>query len=429
MFQTRNLPVSDFIQITNAGVRIATFVEIRNALIERYKSVYGSDIDLSTGSADGIFVNDLTLIINNILQSMQTIVTNLNVNSASGAYLDILCALSNITRKSATYSNASIIVKNENSSATGDLGRVIFVDQAGTEWMSNENLSFEPNESKSVQVTCTEIGAIEAPAGWITQTLELSYLSVEQSVAANVGTNAESDASLRARRNQSTGATGTTVLDSLIGALRQINGIDDVKVYNNNTTSAETALDNTSILAHSIYVILRQNAGITIPDSTIGSLIYEKLTPGVRTNVSTDATTGIPKSYVYRPSLASGITLFNQNVYWKVAKPIAPEITINITAYDTFDESYFSNIATELFLYLNALQIGTTLQQNDVLLEAIYADPQYKGRATYTVTNVNITNAQNTDTYYNYANYSFSSGSPTPAGLRTYTLTLKGDTE
>ena len=62
-----NINIANLIQYTAVGVRVATFAEIRNAVIERYKSVYGSDIDLSTATADGVFVNDLSLIISNIL--------------------------------------------------------------------------------------------------------------------------------------------------------------------------------------------------------------------------------------------------------------------------------------------------------------------------------------------------------------------------
>ena len=65
MLQNNIVNIDEFIKLTNAGLKIATFTQVRAALIDRYKSIYGSDIDLSTGSADGIFVNDLALIINN----------------------------------------------------------------------------------------------------------------------------------------------------------------------------------------------------------------------------------------------------------------------------------------------------------------------------------------------------------------------------
>jgi hypothetical protein len=98
MLQDREVPIDQFIKITAGGIVIADYDQVQSALVKRYKEIYGSDIDLANTTADGVFVNDLALIINNILQSFKTLYSNLDVNTASGVYLDSLCRLSNITR-------------------------------------------------------------------------------------------------------------------------------------------------------------------------------------------------------------------------------------------------------------------------------------------------------------------------------------------
>ena len=90
MVQNYEVDITDFIKITSAGVKIADYVQVRAALIKRYRSIYGSDIDVSTASADGIYITNLALIINNILQSVKTMYSNLDVNTANGVYLDHL---------------------------------------------------------------------------------------------------------------------------------------------------------------------------------------------------------------------------------------------------------------------------------------------------------------------------------------------------
>ena len=67
---------------------------------------------------------------------------------------------------------------------------------------------------------------------------------------ADIGSPEESDTELRARRNQSGGAAGVTVLESLLGALLNVVGIEDVKIYNNNTNAATTSADETTVDAH-----------------------------------------------------------------------------------------------------------------------------------------------------------------------------------
>ena len=66
MLQNYDVDIQNFIKFTSSGVEVASFVQIRDALINKYKDVYGNDIDLSTGTADGVFINNMALMINNI---------------------------------------------------------------------------------------------------------------------------------------------------------------------------------------------------------------------------------------------------------------------------------------------------------------------------------------------------------------------------
>ena len=403
MFTNTDVDISEFVKITSAGVQIANFPQIRSALIDRYKSVYGSDIDLSTASADGIFINDLALIINNLCMSIQTFYANMDVDNASGVYLDALCKLANVTRKPATKSNASLQLINKGDAVYELTKGTIFVDKAGTEWIYNGStipLPANQTEATTITVECSITGPVKADAGWIDQTLLVSNIDVSQPISANIGSEEESDNDLRDRRNQSAGAQGTTVLDSLIGSLLQISGIDDVLIYNAAGT-AKKAADNTSIGAHSIYVILRQQAGVTIDDSIIGKLIYEKLTPGISTTptaVSSDA-----HSYKYIPEVfGSKVTTFDQFVYWKKATPIHNSITIEIIPLDYFSTDELPTVFENICSYLNTLPLSTQIDKQQLLIQAVYADPQFKSKATYTVKEVVATNLANPDTYFDY---------------------------
>lgn len=418
MLQNYNLTINDFIRMTASGVQVASFVQIRSALIDRYKSVYGQDIDLSTGTADGVFVNDVALIINNILQAMQTMYSNLDVNTASGVYLDVLCALSNVRRKGSTYSNTSLLVTNPTNVTSTEYENLTFVDQAGTEWYHPGKVQFNANETKQLMVICKEPGEIKAPAGWITQTLEVTYLTVKQENDANVGSNQETDAKLRARRTQSSGAAGVTVLESLVGALLNVSGIEDVEVYNNNGTSDITAADGTTVDAHSVYVIIRKQAGVTIDDATIGTIIHEKLTPGIH-SCDSSGTSGIAKNYTY-VSEVYGVTIAEsqQNVYWKEATPISPDIIITIDILDFFTSDEFDTIGPALIKYMNEVKLGQIATSTDLLIETVSADPGFRSRPTYTVHDVQVSDAQS-DTYYHYTTYT-----PKKVTDNRWTLTL-----
>ena len=397
--------ISNFITFTAGGLQIASFVEIREALIKRYKEVYGTDIDLSTGTADGVFVNDLALIINNILLTMETLYSNLDVRTATGTYLDTLCALANVTRKPATYSSTYLKVTNTAQAPTGLLNDLTFVDKSGVEWVAAEPVEIGAGETKSILAVCTEAGSVSAPAGWITKTLELTYLTVVQEKDADIGSPEESDTELRARRNQSGGAAGVTVLESLLGALLNVVGIEDVKIYNNNTNAAITSADETTVDAHSVYVVLRRDPAVIIEDSVIGNIIHGKLTPGIHT---CDSAKDTKKSFKYISSVEGiEITESEQNVYWKEAVPIAPKITINIKPYSFYTADENGSIGQTLIDYLNALPLSTVPTTNDLIIQTVYADPRFKGNATYAVNTVTFSQNTNPDTFFKYTKATF----------------------
>ena len=430
MPQNELVDIQEFLKFTSAGLKVASFVDIRASIIDRYKQAYGTDIDVSTGTADGVFINDLALIINNILQSVKTVYANLDVNTASGIYLDNLCALANVYRKQETASTASIEVTNSSNNVkeyTTSDGSIIFVDQAGTEWIYNitKNISFAIGETKTLEVVCQVKGPVSAPAGWIVQTISEEGLTVVQKTDASLGQTLETDAELKARRAQSSGSAGTSVLESLTSSLLNISGIEDVKIYNNDTDSTMTAKDTTSISAHSIYLVLRKASGITIDDSIIGSIIYEKMTPGIKTVASSGT---IAKEFTYIPTiLGSRVEVASDKCYWKDAQGVHPEIKVTITPISTFNlNAEKDSILESMVSYFNGLLIGNDITSNDCIVQASYADPQSGGRSTYipvSATVNGVTSYTNPDSYYDYK----VDKSTIALSGSNYIITLKGE--
>lgn len=405
--------INEFIKMTAGGVKIAEFTEIRATIIARYKEVYGSDIDLSTATADGVFVNDISLMINNILQSIRTLYNNLDVRTASGIYLDSLCNLSNVTRKPATHSTTSLQVKNVGTTNVTIDKNTEFVDQSGTIWNyvgANNDIKIAPNETVEVQVACEVAGRVYAPIGWINNTVIASNLVVTQLSEALVGSNTESDSELRSRRLQSSGSTGVTVLESMAGALLNISGIEDVKIYNNSSSSDITSDDGSTIDSHSIYVIVRRNPVVTIEDSTIGRIIFEKLTPGIHSCEMADAvTSGTNKSYEYTISI-NNIDMGDESkqmVYWKEAESIAPTITITVTPKTHFTTDEFTSIANNLMEYINEKPISENLDSTDIIIQTTFADPKFMSNSTYSVKSVEFEDSNNPDTYYYYNTFAY----------------------
>lgn len=412
-YKEMNINWTELIQFTKNGVYVADYQEIRSAICNRFKEIYGQDIDLATTSADGIYVETLSLMINNILQSFKHFYAQLDVRTASGPYLDALCALSNVYRKSETHSTCPVsLTLDENATENYVTKSISLSDKNGNIWTcsSTSDMIFEPGVAQSIIVTCEALGPVRAEPGWIDRLVSNEVvMRISQTVEANVGSYSESDNELRARRNSSLGATGSTVLETLVGTLLDINGINDVKIYNNDSTSSITALDGTSIAQHDLYIVLRKKPNIEIADSLICQTIYEKLTPGIRTTAS-NGVNGVAKSYNYTSAILGQSQIsVTQNVYWKQATPVKPKIEIKIKAlqgYASNNNSTALTIASNVIKDLNDRQLSSSITTNDLWNIIFYSDPTFKGRSTFYIESIKInelTSYTLQDTYFDYA--------------------------
>ena len=409
---------TSLIKFTKNGIEIADYVQIRAAIVDRLKEIFGSDIDVATNTADGQIIEMDALIINNILQSVKSLYGNLDVDTAQGKFLDMLCKLSNVYRKPAQRSTASIDItfSNLNSSditggPNGTVASLKFLDINGVTWTWAPSVltTLTRGTTQSVIVTCDEPGKIRANAGSITRLVETTYIAtVSQTTNAEIGTDEETDAELRARRNGSLSVNATTVLQSLRAKLLDIAAVQDVLIYNNDGETSATADDGTSIPTHSVYAILRYSTNANVADSLIGTILYEYMTPGIK--YAESAVTADAHSYTYESEPLPQI------VHWKKATPVHPTITMTIrklTHYtnsrvysSVFDISTLNVIATAIRDYMNGLPLSEDGNVEFIKVQAQMADPMFKGQATYFVSGCIINGAStyaNADTYYDYA--------------------------
>lgn len=450
-----NIDYTKLIQFTGGSIRVASFVEIRDALIKRQREIYGNDIDVSTASADGQFINEIALILNNILQTVLFAYDSLDPAVATGKYLDVLCSYNNIQRIGQTASTAELYIHNPSGDDWAPES-ILFSDRAGQLWRWDNTkdidgqlvTSFKAGSTVLIRdVKCSAEGPVQAPGSpfikangdptddislndwsracprWIYQTVESTPVRVWQYADAVVGNEEETDEALRSRRHMLVGNKSVSVLEGLQGSLLNVSGIEDVYIFNNMTGSNETLdepiNDGTIVPGHCIYVTLRLKEGVTIEDSFIGKLIYNKLTPGVGTTpVGYDANGEYPDpgspghedSKQYEIQRTSSISY---KIFWKQAQPAKPAISLTFSyrngSYDLPVDGSGSiitgshgpitevekRIAANVIEYMGKVKLCGYAQPAMIMSVAQQADMGKLGVATFFVTSCTIGGSTN----------------------------------
>lgn len=422
-YKNTNLSVQQLIRFGKNGITVATYQETRAAIVEVFRNIYGKDIDISSASADGVYVETLSLMISNMLQSFKQFYSQLDINTASGKFLEMLCALSNVRRKPASFSiaNVEITLSNTETENYTMPDRVItLIDKSGLTWSytSDEDIVFQPGITKVFAVQCEKIGPVSAPKGWIDNIIDNEKtFTVVQAEDAELGSYSESDSSLRNRRNASLGSTGNTVLEAMIGELYQLKAITDVIIYNNDgtgnvdSTGILTAADTTKISLHDIYVVIRRRQNVELDDADVAYAIREKLTPGIKT---TQTTVNNSKKFEYMQNI--GGTEVSQMIYWKEAVPSTEIITIAIQPYATYSKTNSSSntstlIAQAVLDYINNLPLSSSISRDDIWNVVNNIDPMFRGQKTYKInvigfkapdSGTRVNNYLLPDTYFDY---------------------------
>lgn len=421
------------------GIDTAAFPQIRDAIAARMREIYGEDIDLSTASADGQYIMMESLVMNNVYRLIDNLYKNMDPFTASGKFLDILCSLTNVTRKTNSRSIAKIYVKNTGVSDFSE-SEIVLNDRNGKQWIwknptdlsGNPMVVIESGEIELLSFSCEEYGTVVALGtgvnvtdaetdipwdnpnftsinGFIYETTEVTFLKVYQSQDAEVGNNDESDASLRSRRYSYLGSNSVTTQASLQSALFNLSSIEDVYIFNNVTGSNQTLADGITVPNHNVYICLRYKKGVSVDNSIIGPLVYGKMTPGVITTSAASAQSGVGREKEI--NLYSGIST---TVYWKECVGVHPDITINFDITNKYlkasgTERYSSTeiaICNQLKSFLNSVKINEKLLPSSIQTIMNGADPTAGGFKTFWPTgctiNDDVTEYLAPLTYYDY---------------------------
>lgn len=327
--------------IDASGQHIPTYTDILNDMIASMKEIYGNDIYLENDSADYQFLSILALKVSDSYQAVQYAYNSRSPETAIGAALDSVVKLNGIYRKPAGYSTCQVVLT---GTAFTEIKNGSVKDTTGTVWNLPASVIIGSDGTLTTTVTCSVAGAVTAIAGDIKKinTPTYGWTSVVNNVSAVPGNAIETDGELRVRQTVSIANPSQTMLSGTLGAIRALDNVERVSVYENDTNVSDVDADTNpfGLPPHSITCVVEGGDDTEIAEA----ILYHKgigcYTNGTTEVAITDQNEYINKVRFYRPSY------------------VPVHVSLKIKKYTGYISSLSQDVREAIYTYLEGLEIG-----------------------------------------------------------------------
>lgn len=269
--------------ISATGLTTYTRDELVSIFTTAFENIYGPDIVLTSDSPDGQMMNIFIQAVLDNLDLITQVYNTFDPDTAIGVILDSRVAYNGIQRLAGTATVTNITITTTQALTLPGLDQTTVpaytvADNAGTQWVlqttqtpSGAGVYVYSFQAVNPGATLTIPNTITVPVSVV---LGVSAINNPTSYTT-LGTNEETDAALKIRRQQSVSLGSQGYLSGLTAALKNINGVTSVNVFENDT-DAPITFGSDTVPAHSIWVIVSGTASA----SAIAQAIYTKRNAG-----------------------------------------------------------------------------------------------------------------------------------------------------
>lgn len=314
------------------------------AITADVKSIYGSDIDVSSSTPDGQLIGIIAESASNAALALEEVNAAFDVRNARGTALSGRMRLNGLERKSGTYSTATF-------TTTGTAGVTI---PTGSQLAIDGNVfatTADATCGNVITATCTAVGANVVSGGSSIRILTPIYgwQSVAFNAMVTTGSPYEADSVAQARRAVTVALPSQGMLDSIRARVLAVDNVTQCCVFEN-TTDSSTTIGSTTLTPHAVLVIAQ--GGV---DADVANAIY--LAKPLGCGLCGTSSQTIVDSQGNNNTIA-----FSRPATYP-AYPVTPPyalITAHIRAASGYPGSTtaIANAKTAITSYFTALQIG-----------------------------------------------------------------------
>lgn len=284
----------EYIQAT--GVVVPDTSEVKQQVIDEFKSALGQDLDVSDSTPQGRLIEAETIARKRTIENMALISNMFNPNQAFGIFLDSIAKLFGIERVGATRTRVLCQVTGEANTVIPENAQASDIN--GKIYYSENDITIDTDGNGSGYFLCMDKGAVECQANTLTQivTAVLGWNTINNATAGNIGLDEESDNTLR-QRMLIDQFQGVSLLKAIHSAIMRVDEVEDCLVIDNPTnTSDTTTISGITIPPHSLFICVdggkKEDVAQAIFDNKSAGCGYTTGTGQTQTVTVTDQTSG-----------------------------------------------------------------------------------------------------------------------------------------
>lgn len=328
---------------TSQGFTARTVEYYKTQLEQVFQNAFGNDFSLDPALPQGVLIQELAELFYNADMDGIEVMSRLNLNTASGLFLDFIGALRGVDRLVGEPSTITTsITSNPNTIPFTIPAGQTFALNGGAEVFTVNTATNITSATQTVVLTSTSSGATSAVIDDVLATNISNIIDIKV-IAVSQGTDKENDVDYRNRlRQRYTAAQGT--VEFIVNKLSELDGVKTVGVNYNDTDST---VDTIPAHATEFMAVPRTGYDLTAFKTKVAETILNYKTPGSVTFGNTQEEV----SDVFGVKKVVNFTIPTEKVMSIQVEVSTPENgVLNLSNQDSIKE--------QIANYINTLTIG-----------------------------------------------------------------------
>lgn len=273
---------SSYNYVSSRGIVVPDTATLRSQVEAEWREAFGQDLDLSPDTPQGVMVTAEVEARDAVARNNAEVANQINPDIASGIWLDAIWRLTGGYRRPATPSLLQGVQFGGQPGTLIPAGSEAVVADSGERFATVADITLDGAGVATGDMRSVNLGRIACPIGALDTiaTTVLGWETVNNPVAAIVGTEEESDFASRQRRRNTLALQGISLSEAVTSRLYAVDGVRSL-VFRENILPTSEVIDGIALAPHSIYACVSGGE-----DADIAQALLETKTAGAAWNGS-----------------------------------------------------------------------------------------------------------------------------------------------